>query len=126
MMTFPSFLITLTAKENNPNNVTIAFTVGVKSLDKGHDVAIMLLSDAVHLAKKGYVGSIDIGAPFSPIKDLLQQYMAKGGKLLVCSACMEHNGISREDDLVEDITIINADDVVDYVTSAKSSLQLNG
>lgn len=125
-MSFPSFLITLTAKENNPNNVTIAFTLGMKSLDKGHDVAILLLSDAVHLAKKGYVDSIDIGAPFSPVKDVLQQYLEKGGKIVVCAACMEHNGISKDDDLIENIKIINADDVVDYITSAKSTLQLNG
>lgn len=125
-MAYPSFLITLTAKENNPNNVTIAFTLGTKSLDKGHDSTIMLLSDAVHLCKTGYVDTIDIGAPFSPVKDVLQQFLEKGGQIVVCSACMEHNGISKEDDLINNIKIINADEVIDYITNAKSTLQLNG
>ncbi|MBA4536522.1 DsrE family protein [Bacillus aquiflavi] len=124
-MSQPSFLITLTAKENNSNNVTIAFTMGVKALEKGHETAIMLLSDAVHLAKKGYADSIDIGAPFSPVKDLLTKFLEKGGQLKVCSSCMEHNGISKDDNLLENIEIITADDVIDYITNAKSTLQLN-
>lgn len=125
-MTYPSFLVTLTAKEDNPNNVTIAFTLGMKSLEKGHNAAVLLLSDAVHLAKKGYVDAIDIGAPFSPVKDVLQQFLDKGGKLVVCSACMEHNGVTEEDGLIDSIEIINADEVIDYITNAKSTLQLNG
>ncbi|HHY73296.1 MAG TPA: hypothetical protein GX497_08730 [Bacillus bacterium] len=124
-MSFPSFLITLTAKENNPNNVTIAFTMGVKALEKGEDAAILLLSDAVHLAKKGYADAIDIGAPFKPIKELIPAFLEMGGKIKVCSACMIHNNISQEDGLLDNIEIINADDVIDYITNAKSTLQLN-
>lgn len=124
-MSFPSFLITLTAKENNPNNVTIAFTMGVKALEKGHDTAVILLSDAVHLAKKGYADFIDIGAPFQPVKDILQAFIENGGKIKVCSACMEHNSISKED-VLEQAEVINADDVIDFLTQAASTLQLNG
>lgn len=125
-MTYPSFLITLTAKQNNPNNVTIAFTLGMKSLEKGHRTAIMLLSDAVHLSKEGYADPIDIGAPFSPVKEILKKYLDKGGEILICSACMKHNGISEEDNLLKTAKIINADEVIDYITNASSTLQLNG
>lgn len=123
-MSYPSFLITLTAHENNPNNVTIAFTMGVKALEKGQDVAILLLSDAVHLAKKGYADTIDIGEPFMPIKDLLPTFVEKGGKIKVCSACLMHNGIDNSE-LIQEVDVINADDVVDYILEAKKTLQLN-
>lgn len=98
--------------------------MGVKALEKGKDVAILLLSDAVHLAKKGYADAIDIGPPFSPIKEVLPTFLEKGGKIKVCSACMMHNGVNEED-LIEGVDVINADDVVDYITEAKSTLQLN-
>src|SRR5699024_3186417 len=71
-------LITLAAHENDENNVTIAFTMGLKAIEKGHKVEIMLLSNGVHIAEKGYADQIDIGAPFSPIKDILPQYIENG------------------------------------------------
>lgn len=117
-------LVTLTQHERDANNVTIAFTMGLKAAQKGHDVELILLSDAVHLASKGYADKIDIGEPFEPIAKLLPEFLEAGGKLNVCSACMVHNGVD-EDSLVEGSTVINADYVVDAVMAAKKSLQLN-
>lgn len=123
-MTYADFLITLTAHESDENNVTIAFTMGVKALEKGYNVEIILLSNAVHLAEKGYASRIDIGAPFEPIENLLATYLAEGGKLKVCSACMEHNKVAR-DSIINGAEIIQADDVIDAIMNSKKSLQLN-
>lgn len=123
-MAFPDLLITLAAHESNANNVTIAFTMGAKAAEKGHDVAILLLSEAVFLAEKGYADKIDIGAPFQAIKDILPVYLEKGGKIKVCSACMQHNGVS-EDNLIEGVEVIGADDVIEYIMNSSKSLQLN-
>lgn len=117
-------LITLTAHERDANNVTIAFTMGIKAREKLHACAIMLLSDAVALGQKDYAAKIDIGAPFKPVKDLLSSFLEKGGQLLVCKSCMEHNGVS-EDSLVEGARVITADDVIDIVMDSEKSLQLN-
>ena len=117
-------LVTLTQHERDSNNVTIAFTMGLMAAKKGHDVELILLSDAVHLASKGYADKIDIGAPFEPISELLPAYIEAGGKLKVCSACMIHNGVTEES-LVETAEIIGAEYVVDAVMAAKKSLQLN-
>lgn len=117
-------LITLTQHERDSNNVTIAFTMGLKAAQRGLDVELMLLSDGVHLASKGYADKIDIGKPFEPVAKLLSAYLEAGGKLKVCSACMIHNGV-KEENLVEGSDIISADYVVDAVMEAKKSLQLN-
>ena len=117
-------VVTLTAHERDSNNVTIAFTMGMAAAEKGYDVELLLLSDAVHLATKGYGDKIDIGAPFKPISELLPGFLKAGGKLKVCSACMMHNGVDA-DNLVEGAEVINADYVVDAIMEAKKSLQLN-
>src|SRR5699024_4335382 len=106
------------------NNVTIEFTMGVTGQGKGHDVEILLLSDAVHLAEKGYADKIDIGAPFKSIKELLPALLEKDGKLKVCSSCMEHNDVSKEN-VIDAAEIVTTDYVVDAVMNAKKSLQLN-
>ncbi|RST72589.1 hypothetical protein D4T97_016195 [Siminovitchia acidinfaciens] len=123
-MEYPDLLITLTAHDNNPNNVTIAFTMGVKALEKGHDVEILLLSDGVHLAENGFAAKIDIGEPFKGIRELLPAFLESRGKLKVCSACMEHNGV-KEEDIIDGAEIINADYVVDALMNSKKALQLN-
>jgi len=117
-------LITLTAHENDENNVTIAFTMGLKAIEKGHKVEIMLLSNAVHLAENGYADKIDIGAPFSPISDILPKFITDGGTLSVCSSCMEHNGV-KEADLVDGSQVITADYVIDALMETERTLQLN-
>lgn len=117
-------LVTLTAHERDSNNVTIAFTMGWQAAKKGHDVELILLSDAVHLASKGYVDKIDIGEPFKSVKELLPLFLEAGGKLKVCSSCMEHNGVAK-DSLVDGADIITAEYVVDAVMAADKSLQLN-
>lgn len=117
-------LITLTQHERDANNVTIAFTMGLKAAQKGYDVELILLSDAVHLASKGYADKIDIGKPFEPIAKLLPAFLEAGGKLKVCSSCMIHNGVDKNT-IIEDAEIIEADYVVDAVMAAKKSLQLN-
>ncbi|WP_071395019.1 DsrE family protein [Bacillus tuaregi] len=123
-MNATDLLITLTSHENDANNVTIAFTMGAKALEKGHSVEILLLSHAVHLAEKGYADKIDIGAPFKPIKDILPTFLEKGGKLKVCSSCMEHNGVSK-DNILDAAEVVTADYVVDAIMNSKKSLQLN-
>lgn len=123
-MSNSDLLITLTADENDSNNVTIAFTIGVKALEKGHTVEIMLLSNAVYLAKKGYADKIDIGAPFKPIREMLPAFLEKGGQLNVCASCMEHNNVSKED-LIEGAEVITADYVVEAMMNANKTLQLN-
>lgn len=117
-------LITLTQHERDANNVTIAFTMGRKAAQDGYDVELILLSDAVHLVEKGYQDKIDIGQPFEPLKKLLPEFLEAGGKIKVCSACMEHNGVSK-DNIIEGAEVINAPYVVDAIMAAKKSLQLN-
>src|SRR5699024_937604 len=117
-------LITLTADDQDANNVTIAFTMAAKALEKGHDAKIMLLSNAVHIGQKGFGDKNDIGSPFKQSKELLPAYMQQGSKLDVCSSFMKHHGI-EESEIIEGADIIQADDVVHALMIADRTLQLN-
>lgn len=116
--------ITLTHHESDENNVTLAFSMGIKALEKGHTVDILLLSHGVHLAEKGYGDKIDIGAPFEPVKSLIPAFVEMGGKVKVCSACVEHNNVDKNN-LIDGAEMIKSDDVIDILMESKKSLQLN-
>ena len=118
------YVSTLFDNDNNPSKVTIALTMAGKALEKGHSATIILMVDGVRLALPNAFDKIDIGAPFKPAVELLKAFMEKGGQILVCGACLKHNGI-EESAIDERFEIIDAGDVIDLVMSAKGSLQLS-
>ena len=110
--------------ESNPSKITLAFTMAGIALKQGHSASVILMVDAVHLGVPKALDKVDIGEPFKPAKDLLEAFIEKGGIVLVCGACMEHNGI--EDSAIDKrFTKISGDDVVELLMASKGSLQLN-
>lgn len=123
MATPTDYVGTLFSDESDPNKLTVALTVGVKALDQGHSASIILMVDGVYLARPGKMDDVDIGAPFQPAADLLESYLDKGGNLLVCGACMQHNGVPA-DEIDPRFEVVSADDVVSLIMNAKGALQL--
>jgi tRNA 2-thiouridine synthesizing protein D len=120
----PEFLITLAHHKDDPKHITLAFTFGLKALEKGYKTAILLLLNGVHVGLSGYNDDIDIGEPFLPVKDLLEVYLSEGGELLVCGSCWKNSHLPDSDRLAN-VKVITADRAIDMLMSAKSTLQLN-
>ncbi len=124
MADFPDFVITLAHNNTNPKQVTLAFTLGLKGLERGHKTAIVLLLDGVNVGRREYVNDIDIGEPFLAVKDMLDVYLQQGGQLMICTSCWKHEKFT-EDDRLAGTVMISADQVIDILLNAKSTLQLN-
>ncbi len=120
----PEFVITLSHNKSTPKQVTLAFTIGLKSLEKGYTTAILLMLDGVHVGKCDYVDDIDIGEPFLPVKDMVEVFLSQGGELRICGSCWKHENLT-DADRAQGTTMISADQVVDYLMNAKTTLQLN-
>ncbi|SUD91943.1 DsrE family protein [Psychrobacter phenylpyruvicus] len=118
------FVTALFDDTSNPSKITVGLTMAVKALEKGHSASVILFIDAVKLAKPNALDKIDIGAPFKPAKDLLEKFIEQGGNVLVCGACMEHNGI-KESEIDPRFEVIDGGDVVDLMMGATGSLQLS-
>ncbi|WP_435979556.1 DsrE family protein [Psychrobacter sp. DM4] len=110
--------------DSNPSKITLAFTMAGVALKQGHSATVILMVDAVHLALPNALDNVDIGDPFEPAGELLEAFIEKGGQVLVCGACMKHNGVA-ESDIDKRFAVISGDDVVKLLMSAKGSLQLN-
>lgn len=122
-MTPTDYVSTLFSDESDPNKLTVALTAAVKALEHGHSASLILMVDGVYLARPGKMDGIDIGAPFMPAADLLGAFLDKGGRMLVCGACMQHNGVPA-DEIDSRYEVITADDVVTLLMQAKGTLQL--
>lgn len=117
------FVATIFDGKSNPNKVTVAFTMAVNALKKGHTATIILMVEAVELGKPQATEGMDIGKPFEPVADLLQVFLELGGQIAICGSCMIHNGMQASD-MVPGYQIITAPDVIDLLMAAKGSLQI--
>ncbi|MDP8162969.1 DsrE family protein [Pasteurella skyensis] len=124
MTTHYDYVGTIFENETNPNKPTVAFTLANKALEKGYSAAIILMVDAVSMSISGAIDNIDIGAPFGGLKALQEAFIEKGGKILVCKACMVHNKITPEQ-IDSRFDIIDGGEVVDLIMNAKGSLQIS-
>lgn len=122
-MQYSDFVSTLFDGKSNPNKMTVAFTMAVNALQKGHSVTLILMVEAVELGRPNATDGIDIGAPFEPVSVLLTKFKEAGGTIAICGSCMIHNGYSAED-MDADYPIINAPQVIDLLMNAKGSLQI--
>lgn len=95
-----TFCVSITNSRLDGDKVTVGFVVANAALGSEQDTLVFLSADGVWAAVKGEAEKINVGAPFAPLKELLDKFMAGGGKLLVCSPCLKKRGIT-EDMLVE-------------------------
>ena len=117
------FVATLFDGKSNPAKVTVAFTMALNALQKGHDTMVLLMVEAVELGQPGAFDGIDIGKPFEPVAELLLAFLSGGGRIGICKSCMIHNGFTAEQ-MVPSYEIVTAPDVIDLLVAAKGSLQI--
>ncbi|MBN9429139.1 MAG: DsrE family protein [Burkholderiales bacterium] len=117
------FVTTVFDGKSNPNKVTVAFTMALNAVLKGHSATVILMVEAVELGKPGAATGMDIGKPFEPVADLMQKYLDNGGNVAICRSCMIHNGMA-EAQMDPRFKIITAPEVVELLMGAKGSLQI--
>ncbi len=117
------FVTTVFDGKSNPNKVTVAFTMALNAVLKGHSATVILMVEAVELGKPGAATGMDIGKPFEPVADLMQKYLDNGGNVAICRSCMIHNGMT-EAQMDPRFKIITAPEVVELLMGAKGSLQI--
>src|SRR5690242_7230351 len=87
-------LICLNHGKEEPENMLIAYLVGVESLRAGKEAVMFLTKDAVHVATPGYAGAVDVpGAP--SISALHEEYLEKGGRFFACPVCVKVRGMQE-------------------------------
>lgn len=117
------YVSTLFHGADDPNKVTVAFTMALNARLKGHSACLILMADAVALGVPDATKGMDIGQPFEPVTDLLHKYLAEGGRIAVCKSCLLHNGFT-EAHMDARYEIVTAPEVIDLVMGARGSLQI--
>jgi uncharacterized protein involved in oxidation of intracellular sulfur len=109
-------VIIATHAEESADKATIPFVMGSTALAMDVDVSIILQATGVYLALKGYADHVH-AAGFPPLLELQETFFEAGGKLLVCSPCMQARKIKPED-LVPKAEVIAGATLVSEALSA--------
>jgi len=94
------FCVSITRSRSDGDRVTVGFVVANAAVGSEKETLIFLSADGVWAAVKGEAEKINEGAPFAPLKELLDKYLAGGGRILACAPCLKKRDI-REDQLIE-------------------------
>jgi len=71
----------------DPEKATLPFAMALGAQATERGVTVILQAGAVLLAVKGEAEHV-FARGMAPLKDQLDEYLASGGKLLACSACL--------------------------------------
>lgn len=98
------------------------FALANVALAMDAEAVVILMGYAVLLAKKGYAETVH--APERPpLKGLMDNFLAAGGKLLVCTPCMQGRKMDPAD-LIEGAEPVHASRVTQETLTAKNVVSL--
>lgn len=83
------------------------------------EAMVAVQGTGVYLAPKGYADHISVPG-LTPLKQLIDNFVANGGKILVCIPCIEERKISQAD-LIQGAEPCKAGRLIVEMTSAKST-----
>ena len=118
-----SFCVIVAYAKDNIDKATIGFTLASAALDSKEKVSIILASEGVRLAVKGYADDITNGEPFKPMRHLIDEVLEKGGLIHVCTPCMQKRGI-KEEHILARMRLIAGSDVIRILKITERSIQL--
>jgi predicted peroxiredoxin len=113
-------LISLTSAKNDTDKATVAFVVANASVASSQETVVFLSTEGVRLAQQGYADSIHEEG-FAPLKELMDNFIAAGGNIWVCSPCFKKRTLN-EGKLTKNTTIVGGAKVVEFLALGGTAL----
>ncbi|MCX7664533.1 MAG: DsrE family protein [Gemmataceae bacterium] len=107
------FCVSITSAKDNPDKATVGFVVANAAAASDKEAIVFLSIEGVRLAVKGYADDI-AEAGFSPLKDLMTNFVNAGGKIYVCSPCFKKRQLD-ENNLVAGAMIVGGAKLVEFM-----------
>lgn len=99
---------------------SVGFTIACGGLTAGLKVSVFLTSASVDLVRKR---AIDMTAvpPLSPLRELVQDFMKRGGTVWACTPCVKARGYEQQD-LIEGVVITGASVMHEEIKNGAATL----
>jgi predicted peroxiredoxin len=106
--------------KDDVERASLTFLVGNVARSSNQEATVLLTIEGVRVATKGYTDGLQADG-FAPLGELIQQFVAAGGRVWVCGACAKPRNITQAD-LVEGAEIIGAATAVEALVNGARTL----
>jgi len=113
--------VNLTSNEMNRAAMAISFSTRILT-QKKMPVSIFLNVDGVRLVNKNIPGSTHVNG--KTLQEMLEAFMAAGGKVIACPMCMKNVGGMTQKDLMDGV-VVGGSDVTWPALFAENTTVLN-
>jgi predicted peroxiredoxin len=100
-------LVIVASQGHDNERATVQWTIANVGLKTGQDVTMFLVSSAIDTVRKGAIDHVQMNPFDPPMKELVEGFVEKGGKILACPPCAKVRGYS-EDDLIDGVEIVGS------------------
>ena len=107
------FCVSLTYAKDNSDKATVAFVVANAAVASDRETLVFLSIEGVRLSQKGYADDIREEG-FSPLRELLENFVKAGGKIYVCSPCFNRRKLDQKN-IVEGAIIVGGAKLVEFL-----------
>jgi predicted peroxiredoxin len=114
------FCVSLSCSLDNPDKATVAFVIANAALGSDKDTLVFLSVEGVRLAVAGVADAVHEEG-FAPLKELIGNFVASGGKLYVCSPCFKKRKLD-ESALIKGATIVGGAKLVEFLSENAPSV----
>lgn len=114
------FCVSITHAKDDTDKATVGFVVANAAVGSDQDTMVFLSTEGARLAVAGYADDIHEEG-FAPIKELIENFVAAGGKLYVCAPCIKKRGFTQ-DDLIEGATVVGGAKLVEFLADGTPSV----
>lgn len=113
-------LVVLVTRGTDHELSSVAFTIACGGITAGMKVCAFLTSSAVDLVRRGSADLTHV-APLDPLRQLMTDFMARGGTIYACTPCVKARGYAQED-LIDGVVISGASAIHDRLKTGAASL----
>lgn len=114
------FCVSITHAKDDTDKATVAFVVANAAVGSDKETVVFLSTEGVRLAVDGYAD--DIHEPgFAPLKQLVGDFTANGGKIWACSPCIKKRKL-EDAKFVPGVEIVGGARAVEFLSGGTPSL----
>jgi len=110
----------ITHGPDEPEKVTVPFTMAVASQSMGAEVAIGLQGAGAGIAARGAADKVAFPG-CAPLKDLIEVFRSNNGKMYTCPPALDYRHISAGN-LIEGVAIVHAEAFAELYLAADNVL----
>jgi len=114
------FCVSLTRAKDDTDRATVAFVVANAAAASDKETIVFLSIEGVRLAVQGGTDGVH-EAGFSPLAELVANFVKAGGKILVCSPCFKKRTLD-ETKLIAGATIVGGAKLVEFLGAGSPAI----